>query len=102
MLIYCSATYDRINKTWFGAWAWNRSTYGPTEIRTIYREGYIEVAEYKVGTSIKHGRRVKIYISGTIIDAFCKDDQLHGPSLEITPFGSYFITQWEDDRRVSE
>ena len=101
MLIYFSATYDRINKTWFGAWAWDESTYGPRETRTTQKLLGTEVTENKAGTYIMHGRRVKIWTDGEIFDGFFKDGKQHGPHLSIYPDGKYRIAQWENEVRVS-
>ena len=101
MLIYFSAIYDRINKTWFGAWAWDESIYGPRETTTTQKQYHIEVTEYKVGTAIQHGRRVLIYKDGIILDGFLKEDKWNGPSLTIYPDGNYMITQNANGKYVS-
>ena len=74
-----SDTYDRIRTTWYGSWEWNASTYGEREIITTQADYWKEFAEVKLGTTIKHGRRVKIGTNGFIEDLFWKEDKLHGP-----------------------
>ena len=51
----------------------------------------------KANTSIKHGRSVEILNSGRIFDQFFKNEQRHGPSLEIFPSGLYWIYMYDEN-----
>ena len=70
-------------------------------MRTVRLRNETIVAEFKVGTSVKHGRHVTIHKYGKIDDAFFKENKLHGPLLVIYPWSYYEIRQWENDECVS-
>ena len=59
-----------MSENWFGSWTWNKDFYGPTEIRTIKQENVTKISEFKVGTYQNHGRSLKIYKSGVLVDYF--------------------------------
>ena len=57
----------------------------------------MEFCEVKAGTSTRHGRSVRIWDGGEIIDAFYKNDRYHGPRLYIVETGSYDIAGYEEN-----
>ncbi len=72
------------------------SGYGPLEVKKWQDEkGNTWHGQVKPGTKIKHGRCVKISKDEFIYDGFYKDDQKHGPHLELLFSGHYRVHQFE-------
>ena len=98
--MFSSATYDRINKTWFDSWTWNTSAYGERELRISESTFDVVIAEYNSKSDVKHGRAVTIYNYGRIIDGFYRENKAHGPQIDIFNDGIYMISMYEDDKEV--
>ena len=77
--------------------------YGPTEVKILENENFIEEVEVKIGTNVRHGRCLRVYkvVGGPFWDCFWKDDKNHGPGIAVSERGWYQIQQWEEGERVS-
>ena len=96
--MFFSQVYQRVKDT-FGTV--DTFEYGPLEVKTIKNDKYIWHGQFKTGTDVLHGRNCEIYNHEEILDAFFKNNQLNGPALYIKPDGTYVISQYENDKEVS-